>query len=484
MTELLRFVFAGRVVELGHYDPLLPVLAWLRGQGRRGAKEACGVGGCGACTVVIGELAGGRVAYRAVNACSTPLGRLDGRLLLTVEDLTDGDGALHPAQRALQDAGAASCGFCAPGLVMSLFALHHSDPAPDDDDIQAALAGHACRCAGRDGLLAAARRLRAEWRGDRFNRAEAGLASLLESLTRNGGATLYRARQTVSFPARLEEMEQALTNMPDAAVIAGGAGLARAVAAGRPPPVDVVFTDGVAALRRAQATPDGLEIGAGVSLTDAAMFFDHHHPELAELIRQAGPPQWRNGALLAGALRSGAAVDLAPALLTLGTAALCNRGGAHRLVDLAPLLAGAPDAALRPGEFIQALHIPPAPAGRRFAALRAARDGAAAVVAAAFALDLDSAGRVAGLRAAFSGVGPHPARAETLERWAQGRRWGGDLATEGAAVLKAALRPAGDRRGGADYRGRLAVNLWRRFCLGDGTAGPDGPDGRGERHDG
>ncbi len=90
-----------------------------------GTKEGCAEGDCGACTVVLGELQGDSIRYRAFNACILLLATLDGKQLITVEDLAS-DG-LHPVQQALVDHHGSQCGFCTPGFVMSLFAMVHDN---------------------------------------------------------------------------------------------------------------------------------------------------------------------------------------------------------------------------------------------------------------------------------------------------------------------------------------------------------------------
>jgi xanthine dehydrogenase small subunit len=88
MSEGIRFLLSEQIIELLSFDPQLTVLEWLRTEARRrGTKEGCAEGDCGACTVVVGELHDGSVRYRAFNACILLLATLDGRQLITVEDL-------------------------------------------------------------------------------------------------------------------------------------------------------------------------------------------------------------------------------------------------------------------------------------------------------------------------------------------------------------------------------------------------------------
>ena len=127
MRDAIRFVLGNSTRELRDVSPTLTVLEYLRTvEYLCGTKEGCAEGDCGACTVVLGEPQASAMRYRAVNACIMFVPALDGKQLLTVEHLRGADGALHPVQQAMVDQHASQCGFCTPGFVMSLFALHHA----------------------------------------------------------------------------------------------------------------------------------------------------------------------------------------------------------------------------------------------------------------------------------------------------------------------------------------------------------------------
>jgi len=103
-VDAIRFVLDGEVVTVRDVDPTRTVLNFLREDlDRTGTKEGCAEGDCGACTVVVGELDGPGVRFRAINSCIQFLPTLDGKELFTVESLKGNDGALHPVQRAMVD---------------------------------------------------------------------------------------------------------------------------------------------------------------------------------------------------------------------------------------------------------------------------------------------------------------------------------------------------------------------------------------------
>jgi len=139
----------GRSVEIDD-DPATPLLYVLRGTlGLNGAKFGCGLGQCGACTVIAGS--------EAIFACITPISALAGRRITTLEGLGT---RTRPGtvQRAFIEEQAAQCGYCIPGMMMRAQALLERNPAPTDAEIRAALAPHLCRCGSHMRVLRAVRR--------------------------------------------------------------------------------------------------------------------------------------------------------------------------------------------------------------------------------------------------------------------------------------------------------------------------------------
>ena len=113
-----------------------------------GAKEGCGEGECGACSVLIDG--------KAIASCLVLAPQVDGKDVLTIEGLAPGE-ELHPIQRAFVEKGAVQCGFCTPGFIMSTYALLTSNADPSDEEIMAALEGNLCRCTGYAKILDAVR---------------------------------------------------------------------------------------------------------------------------------------------------------------------------------------------------------------------------------------------------------------------------------------------------------------------------------------
>ncbi len=140
MSREIKFVLNGAQTCLAIEDDW-NLLCLLREKlGLTGAKEGCGRGECGACTVIVDGL--------AVNSCLYFAVEIDGKEVLTIEGLAAADGTLHPLQKSFVENGGIQCGFCTPGMILSAKALLDENPRATEADIKQALAGNLCRCTG------------------------------------------------------------------------------------------------------------------------------------------------------------------------------------------------------------------------------------------------------------------------------------------------------------------------------------------------
>ena len=155
----------GRVVEpdlsgTTGLRPTTTVLGYLRSlPSRKGTREGCAEGDCGACTVVIAEPGNdGRLAYRTVDSCLVFLPMIHGKQLITVEDLAFPEGGqkiLHPVQKLLADANGSQCGYCTPGMILTAKSLLDHNPRAAESEVRIALSGNLCRCTGYQKIVEA-----------------------------------------------------------------------------------------------------------------------------------------------------------------------------------------------------------------------------------------------------------------------------------------------------------------------------------------
>ncbi len=139
MKRTISFTLNGEPTEI-EIEPHLTLLQVLRDQMELiGTKEGCGMGECGACTVLLDG--------KTVNSCIFPAMEVEGKSVITIEGLTPQE-KLHPIQKAFIEYGAIQCGFCTPGMVLSAKALLDENPKPTEEEIRHGIAGNLCRCTG------------------------------------------------------------------------------------------------------------------------------------------------------------------------------------------------------------------------------------------------------------------------------------------------------------------------------------------------
>lgn len=236
-------------------DPNLTVLEYLREHlGKSGTKEGCASGDCGACTVVVGELAQGEdgrehIRYRSLNSCLTFVSSLHGKQLISVEGLKH-QGKLHSVQQAMADCHGSQCGFCTPGFVMSLFALQKNSDAPDLHKAQEALAGNLCRCTGYRPILAAAEQSCCQAKPDQFDSSEAQTIARLKAIAPGETGELNSGDKRCLVPLTVADLAELYGSHPEARLLAGGTDLALEVTQFHKTLPVMIYVGNVAELKR------------------------------------------------------------------------------------------------------------------------------------------------------------------------------------------------------------------------------------------
>jgi xanthine dehydrogenase small subunit len=479
VSQPIRFLLNGAPVEVTGVAPQTMLLEYLReARGLTGTKEGCAEGDCGACTIVLAERRGDRLAWQPVNACIRPLPSVDGKAVFTVESLRAGDGSLHPAQQAMVECHGSQCGFCTPGFVMSLFALYKTRRSPSRDAVCDALSGNLCRCTGYRPILDAAARMYdldapADWRapgvardGSRIvSTEEQRLADALASLERDEGLAYGADGQRWLAPRTLDELTGACAANPEARLIAGATDAGLWITKQHRRLGDLIYVGDVEALRTITRSESGLEIGAAASLTDAFEALDETFPELHEAwVRFASPPIRASGTL-GGNIANGSPIgDSMPALIALDATVVLARAGGVRELPLEAFYLGYQKNARAPGEVVAAIRVPARTPGLVLRAYKISKryDQDISAVFACFAIGIDR-GRVVSARIGCGGVAPVPARARATEACLAGQLWRRDVVEAAAATLAAEFTPIDDLRASAAYRREVLGNLLRRM---------------------
>ena len=462
----LRFLLNDEPRALSDIDPNTTLLNYLRDiEGKTGTKEGCAEGDCGACTVVLGELDGEAIRYRAVNACILFVPVVDGKQVITVEGLKAADGGLHPVQRALVDCHASQCGFCTPGFVMSLFALFKTEPKPSRRRIDDALAGNLCRCTGYRPIAEAGRRMYDYSGEDRFSARERETVAQLKAIRRDGMLALQAGGRRYFAPGGIDDLARLRQEHPEACLLAGGTDVGLWVTKQHQDLETIIYTGNVAELRELTVSDDHIEIGAAVTYSDAFEAIAGPYPDFGELIRRLGSVQIRNAGTLGGNVANGSPIgDTMPALIALGARLVLRAGTRRREIPLEDFYLDYRKTDLEPGEFVERIRVPLPAASRRFHAWKIAKrfDQDISGVCGAWNLDLDG-GRVRDIRICYGGMAATPKRATNCERALVGEDWSEASLAPALRALEQDYAPISDMRASGRYRMLVARNLLHKF---------------------
>ena len=207
-SNIIKFVHEDQIVEVKNPDPNETLLNYIRTNLKKtGTKEGCAEGGCGACTVVLGELKNNEINYKAINSCITFLPTLQGKQLILVEDLTSKDGSLHPVQEAMVNCHGSQCGFCTPGFVMALFSMFKKYSKFNKDVIKDSIAGNLCRCTGYKPIIKAAKSLNSKNKIDHFTQNKQNTITLLKQI-KDESIVIYKKDKKYFAPRYVQELKK------------------------------------------------------------------------------------------------------------------------------------------------------------------------------------------------------------------------------------------------------------------------------------
>ena len=462
-TRPIRLVHRGEIVAVQGLESTTSVLTWLREHARcTGTKEGCNEGDCGACTVLVGTLQpGGAVAWKPINSCLQFLPTLDGKALLTVEDL----GGNHPAQQAMVAHHGSQCGFCTPGFVMSLAACRQrrGDDVPTRQQIADALSGNLCRCTGYRPILDAGQQMFLQPAPALGHPATAALLATL----RTDAPLHYAAPTPFHAPRTLDDLAALVAAKPQARLLAGSTDMALWVNKQFRALGELIYLGEVAELKCITEADGWLQIGAGASLEAAWAALARHWPAAREMgLRFASLPI-REAGTMGGNVANGSPIgDSAPVLIALGAQIVLRHGARQRTMPLQDFYLDYMVNQLASGEFVQALRMPLPAADEllRVYKLSKRHDCDISGLAAGLWLKLDG-DRVADARFAFGGLAGIVKRAAGAEAAVRGQPWTEATVAAAMAALDADFKPLSDLRASAGYRQRTARNLLQRLWL-------------------
>jgi xanthine dehydrogenase small subunit len=453
----IRFRLNGRAVEAAGLPPTTTLLNFLRDHLRAtGTKEGCAEGDCGACTVAVLDADGPR--WRAVDSCLVLLPQVDGLEIVTAEGLP----ADHAVPKAIVDRLASQCGYCTPGVAMSLFEATYRDDLTADWKLADQLCGNLCRCTGYRPIQEAAREVGGSCPADTFAQRLQEPIPAPAAVDYNGGDAVFVA------PTTLQGVFDALDAHPGAKLIAGATDLGLDVNKKHATWPALIGLDRVSELRQLGGhggPPHELSIGAATPLADIEAWAQEAFPPLARMLRYFGSRQIKHRATIGGNLVTASPIgDTAPVLLAMDAVVVAASRAGERRIPIASFFPSYRKTALQPGEVLARIEVPRWPDDARIGVYKVSRrrEMDISAVSGAFFVHAPD-GVVTAARFGFGGMAATPKRASALEGALIGQPWTEDAVLAALPALDQDFAPMDDHRGSAWYRRTVAKNLVRGF---------------------
>jgi xanthine dehydrogenase small subunit len=472
MQSVLSFVLDGKIVKIdfnGRTDlaPTTTVLQYLRKlPNHKGTKEGCAEGDCGACTVVIAEPSeSGRLKYTAINSCLVFLPMIHGKQVITVENLRYSSGTLHPVQQAMIECYGSQCGFCTPGIIMTLFAFSKKEAPTLHEEIAAIFAGNLCRCTGYATILRAAEGIVRQSYRDQFDESEKATLKMLSSIQKKDlklttGSQEYL--KSFSLSSALEYRQQ----FPDAVIVHGATDIALRVTKKFEQLQRVLDISAIAELKTHTNDEQGVLLGAGMNIRDIAVAVGQTHPALKEILSVFGSAQIRSLATIGGNIASASPIgDTLPILMACNTSVVVKHTQGQREIALVDFIVGYRKTVLEPKELIVGVRIPPLAAADIVRSYKISKrhDVDISTVNAGFRLQLDKNQRIADIALIYGGMAEFTRRATKTEQFLLGKEWNCSNAELAGRYLEKDFTPISDVRGSAEFRMVAAKNLLIKF---------------------
>ncbi|MDY4611992.1 MAG: FAD binding domain-containing protein [Sphaerochaetaceae bacterium] len=323
-----------------------------------GTKEGCGDGDCGACTVVWGVPENGKVRYRSVAACLMSAVNMQGASIITVEGLAE-NGVLSLVQEMIIDKHGIQCGFCSPGIIMSMTGYLAHAQKPTQEGLVHSLTGNICRCTGYEGIIKACDAVIAYMTEHPELDMIPGQVRAVEP-----EVLKMRSRRHSSeyiLPGTLAEYDHAVAQHPDAVIVSGNTDLGVRAHATLVYPNTMVDVSRIQETKGVALVAEGLSIGGGLSLSDIQEnpLVAEYLPVMNDALTRMASPQIRNVATLAGNICNASPIgDMVVLLSLLDAHALVHAPEYHRDIPLDEFFTGYKQTVLRPLELIEAFIIP------------------------------------------------------------------------------------------------------------------------------
>ncbi|XP_077989770.1 xanthine dehydrogenase/oxidase-like [Glandiceps talaboti] len=514
MSEDLVFFVNGKKVVERHVDPEMTLLTYLRTKLRlTGTKLGCAEGGCGACTCMVSKYdhKEKKISHFSVNACLSPVCSMHGMAVTTVEGIGSTKTRLHPIQERIAKSHGSQCGFCTPGIVMSMYTLLRNNPQPCYDDVLSAFEGNLCRCTGYRPIIEGYKTFTKEYccgGGGDNGCCMNGNLNISTELVNPSEFIPYDPTQepifppelmnsdkhcskTVQFcsdrvkwirPATLQELLNLKAQYPDARLAIGNTEIGVEVKfKNQFYPVLLVPTH-IPELKKVEISSDGVMFGASVTLSTIDLVLKTQIPKLpdykcgvfaavVEMLRWFAGHQIRNVAAVGGNIMTASPIsDLNPLFMAAGCKlTLASKNGTRQVAMGDGFFTGYRKTIVEPEEVVVSIHIPHTREDEYFYGYKQSprREDDIAIVNAGMRVLFESGTNIIkDLALSYGGMAPTTVMAKRTMDALIGRKWNDGLIDSVCEHLAEDLPLSPSAPGGMiEYRRTLTASFFFKFYL-------------------
>ena len=465
ITNKVQFIYENKLIELENPDPNQTILSFIRDRLKKtGTKEGCAEGGCGACTIVLGELENKKIKYKAINSCISFTPTLHGKQLIVVENLVSKNGTYHPVQEAMAKYHASQCGFCTPGFVMSIFAMSKNKKNNNKDDIKDAISGNLCRCTGYRPNIDAAKNIKKTY-SDEFYKNSKKTINLLKKI--HSKSIIIESKNKKYFaPKTINELRTVIQKNPDSDFLSGGTDLSLKVTKDRQEIKKIINLNNIKELNFIKIKNNEIIFGSTTPLIEVEKFILKYYPDFNNILRRYGSVQIRNVGTIGGNIATASPIgDTLPLLLSLNAKIIIQTKKGNKQIFLNNFFIKYRKTKLKKGEFIKSIIIP-IYKNHNFKAYKISKrfDDDISSVCASFNLKIKDQ-RIQDVAIAYGGMAEIPKRAKNCENFLKNSKFSEDIFEKAKDLLKRDFNPISDMRASKQYRLEVAENLLIKFFI-------------------